>query len=124
VLRRLNRVLGVGRIERHGEPDDFKWVVEGIPAIENVLGVVGPWLGEVKRDQARDVMRAFTAQVRLSGSRTHCKRGHPYDRRAVTKAGKTRAYCNTCARLGARRIRAAQGINPRQFKDEGRRYTE
>ena len=124
VLRRLHRVLRVGRIERHGDPDDFKWVVEGIPAIEHVLDVVGPWIGAVKREQARDSMAAFTSQVRLKGGRTHCKRGHLYDRRITTKANRMRPYCNACARLLARRIRAKQGIKPRQFKDERRRYTE
>lgn len=125
VLRRLHRILRVGRIERHGEPDDFKWVAEGLPAIETVFEAVGPWLGTVKRMQARDAILAFKAQVRLKGGDgTHCKRGHLYDRRVTTKIGGSRGYCNACARLGARRIRAAQGIKPRQFKDERRRYTE
>jgi hypothetical protein len=42
VLHRLHRIVGVGRIENHGEPDTFKWVAEGIPAVEHVLDVVGP----------------------------------------------------------------------------------
>lgn len=124
VLRRLHRIVRVGRIERHGEPDDFKWVVEGLPAIEKVLEVVGPWLGAVKREQARVSMAAFAGQVRLRGCGAQCKRGHAYDRRVMTKARRSRAYCNACARLMARRIRAKQGIKPRQFKDAGRRYTD
>jgi hypothetical protein len=123
VLEELHRIVAVGRIERHGEEDDFKWVAEGLPAIENVLDVVGPWLGEVKRDQARDAIEAFTDQVRFKGG-GFCKRGHLYDRRVVTKARRMRAYCNACARLTSRRIRAEQGTAPRQFKDERRRYTE
>jgi hypothetical protein len=123
VLRRLHRILGVGRIERHGEPDDYKWVAEGIPAIERVLEVVGPWLGSVKREQARDSMGAFTGQVRLKGDRAHCKRGHAYDRR-VTRNGRTRVYCNTCQRIRDRKQRALLGIAPRQFKNAARRYTE
>jgi hypothetical protein len=123
VLRRLHRVLGVGRIECHGEPDDFKWVAEGIPAIEHVLAIVGPWLGAVKREQARDVMAAFIAQVRLKGGATHCKRGHNYDRIGQRRTGEARRRCNTCARLLGRRKRASQGIPPRPFKDLTRRYT-
>jgi hypothetical protein len=122
-LRRLHRILDVGRIERHGEPDDYKWTAEGMIAIESVLGVVGPWLGTVKREQARDSMRAFTGQVRLKGNRTHCKRGHAYDRR-VTRNGRTRVFCNACHRLRERRQRALLGIAPRQFKNVARRYTE
>jgi hypothetical protein len=125
VLRRLHRIVGVGRIENHGEPDTFKWVAEGIPALERTLQVVSPWLGLIKRHQAREAMASFTRQVRLKGPRrTHCKRGHIYDRRVTTKTQHARPYCNACARLCARRIRAAQGIKPRQFKDERRRYTE
>ena len=117
-------MVGVGRIERHGEPDDSRWVAEGIPALERVLQGVGLWLGAVERDQARDVMTAFTRQVRLKGTRTHYKRGHLYDRRIAMSSGCTRGYCNQCARIGARRIRAAQGIPPRQFTNVARRYTE
>jgi len=123
VLRRLHAVLGVGRVERHGEPDDHKWVADGLPAVEKVLDVIGPWLGSVKREQAREALRAFRSQVRFQGG-NFCKRGHPYDRRVKTKAGRVRAYCNACARLAERRIRAEQGIAPRQFRDEQRRYTQ
>jgi hypothetical protein len=124
VLRKLLRVLGVGHIECHGEPDDFKWVVEGIPAIQHVLEVVGPWLGAVKREQARDVMAAFTAQVRLKGGSTHCKRGHKYDCVSRRRNGTFHRRCNTCARLLGRRKRASLGIAPRAFKNLARRYTE
>jgi hypothetical protein len=124
VLRRLHRVLGVGHIECHGEPDAFKWVAEGIPAIERVLEVVGPWLGAVKRDQARDAMAAFARQVRLKGSATHCKRGHEYDVVARRRNGNLHRRCNACARLLGRRARARQGIPARQFRNVARRYTE
>jgi len=124
VLVRLHRILGVGRIERHGEIDDFKWVAEGLPAIERVLAVVGPWLGSVKSEQAVDSMRAYASQTRLKGDEDRCKRGHLYDRRVTLKTDRTRAYCKACARLLARRQRAALGITPRAFRDISRRYTE
>ncbi len=124
VLRRLHAIVDIGRIERHGEPDDFKWVAEGLPALEHVLTVVGPWLGAVKREQARNAIAAFTSQVRLKGGSSSCKRGHRYDRRKLTKAGRMRAYCNTCTRLRERRKRAGEGIAPRPFTDLARRYTE
>lgn len=124
VLIRLHRVLGLGRIERHGEPDDFKWVAEGLPPVQQVLAAVHPWLGKVKSEQARHAIAAFTAQVRHKGDRMQCKRGHLYDRRLVTPKGRSRAYCNTCARLRGRHQRAALGIKPRQFRNVRRRYTE
>ncbi|HEV2250831.1 MAG TPA: hypothetical protein VGT60_10035 [Candidatus Limnocylindria bacterium] len=124
VLRKLLRVVRVGHIECHGEPDDFKWVAEGVSAIEHVLKVVGPWLGAVKRAQARDVMAAFTAQVRLKGGSTQCIRGHTYDRVARRRNGTVHRRCNACARLLGRRTRAALGIPPRPFKNPARRYTE
>lgn len=124
VLRKLHRVLGVGHIECHGEPDAFKWVAEGIPALEHVLTIVGPWLGPLKRGQARAAITAFQAQVRLKGGSTHCKRGHRYDVVGRRKNGTLRRRCHACARLLDRRKRAALGIPPRPFKNAARRYTE
>lgn len=124
VLERLRRVVGTGRIERHGEPDDFRWVAEGILELERVLEAVGPWLGTVKRGQAGVAMSAFTNQTRRKGDGVHCLRGHRYDRRVVLVSGRTRVHCNTCSRLRDRRTRAAQGILPRQFKNVARRYTD
>jgi hypothetical protein len=98
-------------------------VVEGLPGIQHVLDIVGPWLGPVKRDQALTAIARFAAQNRVTGDRDHCKRGHAYDRR-VTRSGHDRAICNACERLMDRRDRFAQGIAPREFKNVGRRYTE
>jgi hypothetical protein len=124
VLRRLHHILRVGHIECHGEPDDYKWVAEGLPAVERVLEVVGPWLGTVKRQQARHAMAAFTQQVRLKGGSTHCKRGHKYDVVGRRANGTLHRRCNACARLLGRRKRASLGIAPRPFKNIARRYTE
>lgn len=124
VLRRLHRMVGVGHIECHGEADDFRWIAEGMPAIEHVLAVVGPWLGSVKREQARAAMAAFTSQVRLKGGSTLCKRGHKYDVVGRRGNGTMRRRCNACARLLGRRTRASLGIAPRQFRNIARRYTD
>ena len=60
VLLRLQRAFnGIGRIERHGEPDDFKWLVEGRANIECVLAMTSPWLGTVKLQQARNALEAY-----------------------------------------------------------------
>lgn len=122
VLVKLKRVLGIGRIERHGEPDDFKWLVEGAPAVEAVLGITSPWLGPRKVEQARRAVEAFAAQARLRGDAAHCLRGHRYDVEVI-RAGRRRRFCNACGRITARQRRAARGIKPRQFKNIARRYT-
>lgn len=121
VLQRLQRALGVGRIEPHGENDDFKWVAEGLDKVERVLTVARRWLGSVKWEQSRKALEAFRAQVRFRGDDVHCARGHIYDHLA-TRGGRRRRVCNACSRLCARRRRAAQGIKPRQFRDLARRY--
>lgn len=121
VLARLQRVLAVGRIERHGEIDDFKWVVEGSVHVRSVLEQVEPWLGEVKRAQAHTAL-ANAGSMRVRGDSERCVRGHIYDRIYVRPDGRIHRICNACDRLRDRAKRAAQGIPPRQFANEQRRY--
>jgi len=121
VLHRLQRVLG-GRIERHGDADDFRWVIESAPTIEAVYALLRPWLGTVKQDQARRVIDAFRSQTRLHGASDRCVRGHEYDHTYMSATGPKRR-CNSCARVISRLKRASQGIKPRQFKNVARRYT-
>lgn len=123
VLLRLQQAFqGLGRIERHGDPDDFRWVAEGTEAIDYVLDRTGRWLGTIKSDQAQLAMRRFRAQVRLKGDATHCVRGHSYTRIA-TSGRRLRRICDICDLLSERRQRASRGIPPRQFKNVARRYT-
>jgi len=79
VLERFAAAVGIGRIERHGEADDFKWVCERLAEIESTIDTLDPWLGAKKRDQATTALRRFSGQVRLRGNRARCARGHPYD---------------------------------------------
>ncbi|MEP6693349.1 MAG: hypothetical protein ABJB39_01745 [Chloroflexota bacterium] len=123
VLVRLQRTLGgLGRIDRHGAPDDYKWSVEGPAAIEEVLALTSEWLGQEKREDARNALTKFTTQIRLKGDATRCVRGHLYTRVAM-KGGRLRRICNACERLTDRARRAAIGVPPRPFKDVSRRYT-
>ena len=123
VLRRLHAVFGgIGRIERHGDPDDYRWLAEGTDAVEYVLRRTEPWLGSIKVAQAKVTLEKFRGQVRLKGDATRCVRGHIYSGLAM-RGGRLRRICNTCELLSERRRRAANGIPPRQFKNLGRRYT-
>lgn len=123
VLRHLREILGVGRFEPHGEPDAYKWVAAGPERVEQVLAMVGPWLGCVKLDQANAALVAFRAQVRLKGSTTHCLRGHAYTREIPRANRASRKICSACSRIRDRMERAAQGVKPRQFRNVARRYT-
>jgi len=123
VLLRLRTALdGMGRIECHGEADDFRWLVEGEERIQQVLIRIGPWLGDQKREQAAEALARFRAQVRLKGDQMRCVRGHAYTRVGV-RGGRLRRVCNPCERITSRMRRAAQGIRPRQFKNIARIYT-
>ncbi len=122
VLLRLRSVLGLGRIERHGDPDDFRWCAEGASAVSEVLNITRPWLGTTKIKQAEGALHSFGAQVRLRSGGELCLRGHSYDRGVVQPNGDVRKYCNACARMLQRGKRAAEGIPPRQFRNVARRY--
>jgi hypothetical protein len=123
VLFRLQAAFGgLGRIEKHGDPDDYRWLAEGSAAIQHVLAVTGPWLGAVKLAQADLALHRFAAQTRLKGSVTHCVRGHLYGGMTM-RGGRMKKFCRPCDRINSRRRRAAVGIPPRQFKDISRRYT-
>ncbi|MDE3112247.1 MAG: hypothetical protein KGK34_04810 [Chloroflexota bacterium] len=121
VLSKLVRILG-GKIERHGEPDDHRWVLEGLRGVERVLALVRPWLGTVKQLQARGAIDGFAAQQRIRGDATKCARGHTYSHVYMSKSGPKRR-CKACARLLGRSSRARQGVKPRKFTNVARRYT-
>lgn len=110
VLHRLRSALGgLGRIERHGEPDDFKWVVEGVDAIQSVLAATSPHLSSIKTQQALGAIARFQSQLRLKGNAEHCLRGHTYDRIAI-RGGRKRRVCSACARSFRERSRARAEI--------------
>lgn len=124
VLIRLQTVLGgLGRIEHHGEPDDFRWCAEGPESIERVLEITRPWLGDEKTADAAAALAGFRSQVRLKGDSVRCVRGHEYSYTAM-RGGRMKRICNPCERIAERRARAKQGIAPRPFKNIARRYTE
>lgn len=60
VLLRLRSLLG-GRIERHGDVDDHKWVLEGIPQVDWLVEELRAWLGNTKLTQAAAALDAAEA---------------------------------------------------------------
>lgn len=122
VLFRMQRSLG-GSIERHEDPDDFRWAIGGIQKVEAAFLTVRPWLGTVKQEQAWWAADRYRSQVRLHGDAFRCARGHEYDHVYLARTG-PKLRCNACARILSRRKRARSGIAPRRFRDATRRYNE
>lgn len=108
VLIRLRDTLGIGRIEKHGEPDDFRWSAEGTPNVRSALERVRPWLGQVKTAQAEAVLSAQQA-TRVRGGQERCIRGHLYDGVRVAPDGSIRQNCSACDRFRDRAKRLAKG---------------
>jgi hypothetical protein len=115
VLERLRATLG-GRIERHGEPDDFKWVIEGVGNVRRVVEAIRPWLGDVKLTQAEAALTAAEA-TRVRGDGERCIRGHVYDRVTVRPDGSVHRSCSACARITDRAERAASGGKARVVRN-------
>jgi len=123
VLTRLHAAFGkLGRIERHGDPDDYRWLVEGPEGVEHVLRRTTPWLGAVKRTQASTALNTFRAQVRLRGDATHCVRGHAYSGVAL-RGGRLRRICRECNLIYKLRQRATKRVPQEQTEEPPHRYT-
>jgi len=123
VLVKLQRVLGIGRIDRHGEPDTFKWIAEGAVNVRAIVERLSPWLGSVKLTQASAAIAVATT-ARQRGDSERCVRGHLYDRVDVRPNGNIHRRCSTCDRQRDRQKRLEQGIRPRAFKHPERRLQE
>lgn len=115
VLEKLLSVLG-GRIERHGEIDDFKWVTEGLASVGHVLEEVRAWLGPVKTSQAEEALET-ALMARARGDSQRCKRGHLYDTVRLRADGTIHRTCSACARALEKAKRAAGGSKPRSLKN-------
>lgn len=121
VLLRLRALLG-GRIERHGDPDDHKWLVEGRARVESVLKTLGPLLTDDKRGQAARALLAFDSQTRLKGDATRCLRGHAYSRSAM-KGGRVRKICDQCEAIYDAREHNKRLIALQRFEEAPLAYT-
>jgi hypothetical protein len=78
VLVRLQRALGgLGRIERDGEPDDFRWCAEGLESVERVLEITRPWLGHEKDRRRCEGARALPCSA---AAQRRCRPMRPWTR--------------------------------------------
>jgi hypothetical protein len=121
VLLRLQAALG-GRIQRHGEPDDYKWLVEGPQRLQVIIDLLSQWMSEEKRTAAIGALSAFHAQRRFRGDGIRCLRGHSYSRIA-SRGGRLRKICGECARMYRRAASARLEPPMHQLEEVARRYT-
>lgn len=125
VLARFRDVVACGRIYGPYEQDGatlpvFRWKAAALSDVEHSLYVLAPWIGSVKRDQARRVSRVLVEQGRLprgnpawGNRKTHCVNGHeyakarmrPYVSRGRGIAPRDNHSCLTCLREYAREQR-------------------
>ncbi len=90
VLERLRDIVGCGRIygpyaQEGATLPVFRWKAAALSDVEHSLYVLAPWIGLVKREQARRVSRVLVEQGRLprgnpawGNRKTHCVKGHEY----------------------------------------------
>lgn len=127
VLERFHTVVRVGRVygpmEQEGASGHvYRWKTGARLAIESAIALLWPWLGAVKRAQAKAVLSVLRAQPKLPrgnpawGSyKTHCVRGHEYATARIRPYGSRRGgaqrrdskQCLACAREQAK-ARAAE----------------
>lgn len=90
VLVRFRDVVGAGHIDGPiDQPEPwrpvYRWKSGALTDVRLVLDAIWPWLGPVKRSQARTMLDVLDAQPSLprgnpawGNRKTHCLRGHEY----------------------------------------------
>jgi hypothetical protein len=142
VLHRFVAVVGGGQIygpyrQQGATRDVYRWKVAAQTDIDPVIAALWPWLSDVKRRQAANVLGTLGAQALLSrgnpawGNRkTHCVHGHeyatarirPYVPRGVGDPPRDNHQCLQCAREQARTRRATKKGPP--IDDDRRSISE
>ncbi len=110
LTRYLAAVGGIGVIYgpdiRPAHLPKWRYVASGIEVVEYIVGLMEPWLGDVKRRQAERVLtragQLREAHRRRPGNhfgrplKDTCTRGHPYDDVYVDRNGVR--HCRPCRR--------------------------
>jgi len=122
VLERLRDIVGCGRIygpytQEGATLPVFRWKAAALGDVEHSLYRLAPWIGSVKRQQARKVLRVLVDQGQLlrgnpawGNRKTHCVNGHeyamarirPYVPRRGGKQRRDSQQCLVCVRDAAR----------------------
>jgi hypothetical protein len=127
-LVRFSRLVGVGRVygpyvQAGATELVYRWRIQRTDAVRNVIHLLLPWIGDVKRDQAFAAFRTIDGQPTLRRGRTewgshktHCIHGHeyvtarirPYVSRGTGTERRASKQCLACVREQARAKRAPQ----------------
>lgn len=127
-LVRFTRVVGVGQVYGPYRQDGanelvYRWRVQKLDGVRQVLHLLLPWLGEVKRTQAFGAIATLDGQPALPRGRvewgshkTHCIHGHgyatarirPYGNRGKGVPRRPSKQCLVCVRDQARARRAEE----------------
>ncbi len=125
VLVRFRDVVNAGHIDGPiGQPEPwlpvYRWKSGALSDVRRVLEIIWPWLGPVKRAQARTMLNVLDAQPVLprgnpawGNRKTHCVRGHeyatarvrPYRSRGRGLPPRENHHCLVCLRDYAREHR-------------------
>ncbi len=129
VLKRFHRVVTVGKVfgpylGPEGHAPIYRWKSYRLEEIDRVIGLLRPWLGEVKRGQADNAFGVMEAQGPLprgnpawGNRKTHCIHGHEYATARIrrfrgrgknTEAPRDSHQCLVCLRDHARTKRRQQ----------------
>lgn len=114
VVKRFQRILGVGSIRPHSRPepqykDLWAWQISG-KAVEAPLRALLPWLAERRTARALAALKLIPSIGVENRLKTHCPKGHPYD--AVNTRWKDGARsCRECNRQACRARRNKVALN-------------
>lgn len=134
-LTRFLRAVGVGHvngpmIQAGATEPIYRWKSARLVDVQATMDLLEPWLGEVKRRQAAQVIAIVGGQPRLprgnpawGSHKTHCVHGHeyesarvrPYGSRGVGLQRRANKQCLACSREQARARRLAtigRGVSP------------
>jgi len=126
VLVRFKQVVAAGHINGPYRQENanlliYRWTAAAAADVSTTFARIEPWLGVVKRDQARDVFTVLSGQPQLprgrpdwGNNKTHCINGHeyahtrlrPYVSRGKGVLPRDSHQCLQCAREQARARRA------------------
>ena len=126
VLARFHHLVGVGHINGPYRQENasllvYRWTATATRDVSVMIETLSPWLGSVKRDQARKVLGVLSSQAPLprgrpdwGNNKTHCVHGHeyantrirPYVSRGNDSPPRDSHQCLQCAREQARARRA------------------
>lgn len=102
ILLRMSALFGGrprGPMMLRGRPRKWDWRLHGFELVQFVVAQVWPWLGPVKRRQAKAILTEAKAYYAVRRERQkRCRNGHEYTPQNTAYDGKGVRRCLTCRR--------------------------